>query len=133
MMLLGDKASIDSRNINILDNQQAQQISGEHSNRPKSTQDQISQRQHLDSANTGIAAKIAYNNLGKYVDIGDAHNSINSGKSSQSKNLRDSPSSGLDSRNTKNSFSNIERDNGNGIESMTEPSSQAVPIRSQRH
>lgn len=62
--------------------------------------------------------------------MGDAHNSVNSGKSSQSKNFRDSPSSGLDSRNTKNSFSNIEKENANGVDSMTEPSSQAIPIRS---
>ena len=73
--------------------------------RPKSHQESLSQRQNLDPINTGMAAKIAYNNIGKYMQQEDpnnvTHNSQTSGKSQNSQGWRMSPQSYMESRNEK--------------------------------
>lgn len=67
MSQFSKEIGIDKKQILLMmlggDKNQAQQLNDVSLSRPKSTQDNFSQRHGIDSVNTGIAAKVAYNNL----------------------------------------------------------------------
>lgn len=115
--------------------------SGLPSGRPQSHKESLGSRQNLEagSANTGMAAKLAYNNMRKYGEQDVitqnlvTNHSQASMKSAGSQNWRMSPQSYVESRNGKqfpnqgeNHFEQERLSAGNG-----EPASHAVPLRPQ--